>query len=89
MAVIISLSVFLAIFLLAIAAWRRYLWVLKQESDSVEDSCPYSLTEVFSDRHLISVPHQKGVRWLTDVFSRSAVSFLITPPCRFPTRGSP
>ena len=75
MAVIISLSVFLAIFLLAIAAWRRYLWVLKQESDSVEDSCPYSLTEVFSDRHLVSVPHQKGVRWLTDVFSRSAVKF--------------
>ena len=72
---IITLSVFLAFFLLAFAAWRRYLWVAQRESDSQEDNCPYSLTEVFSDRHLISVPHQKGVRWLTDVFSRSARKF--------------
>ena len=39
------------------------------------DTCPYSLTDVFDDRHLVNVPHQKGVRWLTEVFSRSAERF--------------
>jgi non-ribosomal peptide synthetase-like protein len=33
------------------------------------------LTDVFGDRHLVNVPHQKGIRWLTDVFSRSAEKF--------------
>ncbi|HZD30170.1 MAG TPA: non-ribosomal peptide synthetase, partial [Candidatus Angelobacter sp.] len=42
---------------------------------SETDTCPYSLTDVFGDRHLVNVPHQKGVRWLTEVFSRSAKRF--------------
>jgi non-ribosomal peptide synthetase-like protein len=40
-----------------------------------QDTCPYSLTDVFGDRHLVNVPHQKGIRWLTEVFSRSAEKF--------------
>ena len=39
------------------------------------DTCPYSLTDVFGDSHLVNVPHQKGIRWLTEVFSRSAEKF--------------
>ena len=39
------------------------------------DTCPYSLTDVFGDRDLVNVPHQKGIRWLTEVFSRSAEKF--------------
>ena len=39
------------------------------------DTCPYSLTDVFSDRHLVNVPHQRGIRWLTEVFSRSAEKY--------------
>ncbi|MCP4769571.1 MAG: AMP-binding protein [Gammaproteobacteria bacterium] len=40
-----------------------------------EDTCQYSLTDVFSDRHLVNVPHQEGVQWLTEIFSRSARKF--------------
>ena len=43
--------------------------------DDQEDTCPYSLTDVFSDRHLVNVPHQEDARWLTDIFSRSARKF--------------
>jgi non-ribosomal peptide synthetase component F len=39
------------------------------------DTCPHSLTDVFDDRSLVNVAHQKGVRWLTEVFSRSAERF--------------
>src|SRR5258708_3498213 len=39
------------------------------------DNCPYSLTDVFGESHLVNVPHQKGIRWLTEVFSRSAEKF--------------
>jgi acyl-CoA synthetase (AMP-forming)/AMP-acid ligase II len=33
------------------------------------------LTDVFGDRTLANVPHQQGVRWLTEVFSRSAEKY--------------
>jgi acyl-CoA synthetase (AMP-forming)/AMP-acid ligase II len=33
------------------------------------------LTEVFGGDHLVNVPHQKGVRWLGEVFGRSAAKF--------------
>ena len=33
------------------------------------------MTDVFGDRHLVNVPHQEGVQWLTEVFSRSARKF--------------
>jgi non-ribosomal peptide synthetase-like protein len=62
-----------AFFLLAFVAWRRYLGAA--EAGSPVDNCPYSLTDVFGDRHLVNVPHQKGIRWLTEVFARSAERF--------------
>ena len=62
-------------FLLTFAAWRRYLWVAEKAPDGQVDTCPYSLKEVFGDTHLLNVPHQEGVQWLPDVFSRSARRF--------------
>src|SRR3984893_5135400 len=58
---------------LAYAAWRRYLWAAEKVPQA--DNCPYSLTDVFGERPSVNVPHQKGVKWLTEVFSRSAQEF--------------
>ena len=65
-------AVFVVFFGLTFVAWRRYLWVAEKARYGQEDTCPYSLTDVFGDRHLVSVPHQEGVQWLTEIFSRSA-----------------
>jgi non-ribosomal peptide synthetase-like protein len=65
----------LVLFVLIFAAWRRYLWVARKSQQEKQDTCPYSLTEVFGDQHLAKIPHQKGVRWLTEIFSRSAKRF--------------
>ncbi len=71
MAAIIPTTVFVVFFVLTFVAWRRYLWAA--EPSQVEaDTCEYSLTDVFGDRHFVNVPHQKGARWLSDIFSRSA-----------------
>jgi hypothetical protein len=37
-------------FVLTFAAWRRYLWAAEKVPQA--DTCPYSLTDVFGDRHL-------------------------------------
>jgi len=58
---------------LTYAAWRRYLWAAEKVPQA--DTCPYSLTDIFDDRQFLNVPHQKGIRWLTEVFSRSAEKF--------------
>jgi non-ribosomal peptide synthetase-like protein len=68
-------AVFVVFLGLTFAAWRRYLWVAGKARLGQKDSCPYSLTDVFGGRHLQSVPHQHGVRWLTEIFSRSARRF--------------
>ncbi len=69
MAGIIAASSFALLVALVFVAWRRYLWAA--EAVPEVDTCPYSLTDVFGDRHLVNVPHQKDIRWLTEVFSRS------------------
>ena len=72
----ISLTTAFALFvLLTYVAWRRYLWAAEKVPHDQADTCPYSLTDVFGATHLVNVPHQKGVRWLTEVFSRSAKKF--------------
>lgn len=63
----------MVLLVLTFVAWRRYLWAAEKVPPT--DTCPYSLTEVFGDSHLLKIPHQKGVRWLTEVFSRSARKF--------------
>ena len=75
MAVIVAATIFAVFFLLTYLAWRRYLWAADEVSRGQVDTCPYSLTDVFDDRYLVNVPHQKGIRWLTEVFSRSAEKF--------------
>jgi non-ribosomal peptide synthetase-like protein len=50
-------------------------------------TCPYSLTEVFGRDHLLNVPHQKGVRWLTEIFSRSAEKFPDLTALQIPCSG--
>lgn len=70
---------------LAFVAWRRYLWAAEDVPQA--DACPYSLTDVFGDRHLLNVPHQKGVRWLTEIFSRSAEKFPQLPALQIPHTG--
>ncbi|MEH6609950.1 MAG: AMP-binding protein [Halioglobus sp.] len=72
MAVILFASAF---FVVAYVAWRRYLWAAEKVPHGQEDTCPYSLTDVFGDSHLVNVPHQGGVLWLTEIFSRSARKF--------------
>jgi non-ribosomal peptide synthetase-like protein len=72
-AAIVVLTIFAAFLALTFVAWRRYLWAAEKLPQP--DTCPSSLTDVFGDRHLVNVPHQAGVRWLTEVFSRSADKF--------------
>ncbi len=79
-----AVAVFIA---LTFVAWRRYLWAAEQEPLAKADTCPYSLTDVFGDRHLLNVPHQKGIRWLTEVFSRSAERFPHLPALQIPHTG--
>ena len=73
MAAIFATTAVAVFFALTFVAWRRYRWAAEKMPQA--DTCPYSLTDVFGDSHLVNVPHQKGIRWLTEVFSRSAEKF--------------
>jgi non-ribosomal peptide synthetase-like protein len=73
LATIFLTATFMVLLALAYVAWRRYLWAAEKMPQA--DDCPYSLTDVFGDRPFVNVPHQKGVKWLTEVFSRSAKRF--------------
>jgi non-ribosomal peptide synthetase-like protein len=81
---ITALAVFL---LLTFVAWRRYLWAAEKVPHGQVDTCQYSLTEVFGDHPLVNVPHQKGIRWLTEVFSRSAAKFPYLTALQIPHTG--
>ena len=85
MAVIFATTAVAVFFALTFAAWRRYLWAAENVPQA--DTCPYSLTDVFGDRHLVNVPHQKGIRWLTEVFSRSAEKFPHFTALQIPSAG--
>ena len=73
LAAIFVTTAFAIFFVLTFAAWRRYLWAAERVPQA--DACPYSLTDVSSDRPFVKIPHQEGIRWLTEVFSRSAEKF--------------
>jgi non-ribosomal peptide synthetase-like protein len=77
-----AFAVFIA---LTFVAWRRYLWAAEPPGDV--DTSPCSLTDVFGDHHLLNVPHQKGIQWLTEVFSRSAQKFPNFPALQIPHTG--
>ena len=67
---IIPAAAFAGFVVLTFVAWRRYLWAAEDVPQA--DTCPYSLTDIFGEHDLVSVQHQKGARWLTEIFSRSA-----------------
>jgi hypothetical protein len=75
MAAITFSTIFAVFFVLTFVAWRRYLWAAEKVPHGEADNCQHSLTDVFGDRHLVNVPHQEGVQWLTEIFSRSAGKF--------------
>ncbi len=75
MAGVFAATSFAVFLVLTFVAWRRYLWAAERGPHDKTDTCPYSLTDVFGDRHLVNVPHQAGIQWLTEVFSRSAERF--------------
>ena len=75
LAAIFATTVLAVFFALTFVAWRRYLWAAEKVPHGQADTCQYTLADVFGDRPLVNVPHQKGVRWLTEVFSRSAEKF--------------
>ena len=75
MAAIFVATALAVFFALTFVAWRRYLWAAEKVPHGQADTCQYTLTDVFGDRPLVNVPHQKGTRWLTEVFSRSAEKF--------------
>jgi non-ribosomal peptide synthetase-like protein len=70
--VAIAIAFFLA---LTLIAWRRYLWAAEKAPHERTNACQYTLTDVFGDNPFVNVPHQKGIRWLTEVFSRTAEKF--------------
>ena len=51
------------------------------------DTSEYGLTDVFDDQQFLNVPHQKGIRWLTEVFSRSAEKFPYLTALQIPHTG--
>jgi len=75
MAAIISLAIFVLFFTLTFVAWKRYLWAAENVPPGKASECNYSLTDDFGSRHLVNIPHQKGVLWLSEVFSRTARKF--------------
>ena len=77
-----AFAVFVA---LTYVAWRRYLWA--SETVPEADTSPYSLTDVFGESYLVNAPHQKGIQWLTDVFTRSARKFPDFPALQIPHTG--
>jgi non-ribosomal peptide synthetase-like protein len=82
----ITAAVVIAAFLaLAFAAWRRYLWAA--EGPPQKERSPYALTEEFGPYHLDNVPHQKGVRWLNEVFNRTAKKFPDHTALQIPSTG--
>jgi non-ribosomal peptide synthetase-like protein len=64
-----------AFFSLTFLAWRRYLWAAEKVPHGRADTCQYTLMDFVGDPAIVNVPHQKGIRWLTEVFSRTAEKF--------------
>ena len=85
MAAVVASTILAVLLALAFAAWRRYLWAAEEVPQA--DTCPYSLTDAFGRNHLVNAPHQDGVRWLTEVFSRSAKRFPDLPALQIPHTG--
>ncbi len=87
LALIVAILTILGFLLLTFLAWRRYLWASEKVPHGQADTCQYSLTDSFGDYHLENVPHQEGVEWLSDVFSRSAEKYPDHTALQIPSTG--
>ena len=87
MTAVIPLAVVLVLLLLTVAAWWRYRSVLIASRRARGDESRFSLTDRFGDRHRFNAPHQEGVTWLWEVFSRSAQRFPDYPALEVPHTG--
>ena len=67
---VIPTAAMLSLLVLTAAAWWRYRVVARAARADRGDTCPFRLTDHFSDHHLVNAPHQRGVRWLHEVFAR-------------------
>jgi hypothetical protein len=85
LAAIFAASIFAAVLMLTFVLWRRYIQAGERAPQA--DTCRYCLTDVFGDHHLVNVPHQQGVRWLGEVFSRSAEKFPDLTALQIPSTG--
>ncbi|MEZ5900016.1 MAG: AMP-binding protein [Hyphomicrobiaceae bacterium] len=83
----LAATIFATVVLLTYVAWRRYLWTAKAVRDEPFDTCPYSLRDIFDESVYDKVPHQRGARWLSEVFSRSAARFPDHPALQIPHTG--
>ncbi|PHP64724.1 hypothetical protein CSC94_22890 [Zhengella mangrovi] len=61
--------------LVAFAAWRRYLWAAEDTGPLGGETHEHVLTDRFGPASLANASHQKGVLWLSDVFSRTAARY--------------
>ena len=74
-------------FALTFVAWTRYLWAAEKAPHETTDASRYALTEVFGAGSFVNVPHQKGVQWLTEVFSRTVEKFPYLTALQIPHSG--
>ena len=84
---VIPTAAMLSLLVLTAAAWWRYRVVARAARADRGDTCPFRLTDHFSDHHLVNAPHQRGVRWLHEVFARSAARFPEFPALEVPHTG--
>ena len=87
MTVVIPLAAVLVMLLLTSAAWWRYRSVAIASRRERGDESRFSLTARFGERHGFNAPHQEGVTWLWEVFSRSAKRFPDYPALEVPHTG--
>ncbi|MGI9364316.1 MAG: AMP-binding protein, partial [Rhizobiaceae bacterium] len=75
MTVIVLSASMLVLVLSSFWLWRRYVKATSAAVNHHADTCEYSLTDKFSKGSLSNAPHQSGVQWLSQVFSRSAEQY--------------
>jgi hypothetical protein len=73
--VVIPSVAMLGMLLLTVAARWRHRNVARQARADAGDTCRFSLTDRFSDHHLINASPQRGASWLSEVFGRTATRF--------------
>lgn len=85
---VISATIIATVLALTYLAWRRYVHVVQSPTDGATDHSSCSVTETFGQSHLVNTPHQRGARWLTDIFNRSAERYPDHVALQIPNTGA-